>query len=244
MPSCPKCGYQVSEGTRYCPACGQSQSLGPSSNGPSSLRTLPTLPLANYIKIGWDLFKQYPYGFISFCLLNILFQVLLHFIPILGSLLSGIVSPALMMGNFIVAAKLLHRQTPQFRDFFSGFSFFWPLLLVSAVSSIFIGIGLILFIIPGVYLAVGYLFSSGLVVDRRLDFWTALEMSRRTVTPLWFTVFAFLVLLILINLVGVLLLGLGLLASIPISFCAWTVAFQDLFGFRSDYSQEVPRLKD
>lgn len=169
--------------------------------------------------------------------------MILHAIPILGPLVSFAISPALMMGNFIVAAKLLHRHTPRFGDFFSGFFLLWPLLLVSLVGSLLIGIGMIFFIIPGIYLTVSYLFASCLVVDRRLDFWTALEMSRRTVTPLWFGFFAFLLLMLLINLAGALLLGIGLLASVPISFCALTVAFQDLFGFQSDYSQAVPGLK-
>ncbi|MEJ2671152.1 MAG: hypothetical protein P8168_02900 [Deltaproteobacteria bacterium] len=111
------------------------------------------------------------------------------------------------------------------------------------MGSLLIAIGMIFLIIPGIYLTVSYLFASCLVVDRRMDFWPALELSRRTVTPLWFGFFAFLLLLILINLAGALLLGIGLLASIPISFCAVTVAYHDLFGFQSDYSQEAPRLK-
>jgi uncharacterized membrane protein len=241
MPSCPNCGHHLSEGTRYCSVCGEPQPFEVPAAPPS--RTLPHLPLANYFQIGWDLFRQYPYGFISFCLLTFLIQMSLHLIPIFGSVVSMVISPALMMGNFIVAARILHRQTPRFGDFFSGFYYFGHLLLVSLVGSLLIGIGLLFLIIPGIYLTVGYLFASCLVVDRRLDFWSALELSRRTVTPLWFSFFAFLLLLLLINLAGALLLGLGLLASVPISFCALTVAFQDLFGFHSDYTQPVPRLK-
>jgi hypothetical protein len=241
MPLCPNCGHRVSAGERSCPVCGEPQSAVVSTEPRS--RTLPRLPLAKYFQIGLDIFRQYPYGFIGFCLVNFFIQVILHVIPILGPLISFAISPALMMGNFIVAAKILHRHTPRFGDFFSGFFYLGPLLLVSLVSSLLIGIGIILLIIPGIYLAVGYLFASCLVVDRRLGFWTALELSRRTVTPLWFGFFAFLLLLLLINLAGALLLGIGLLASVPISFCALTVAFQDLFGFQSDYSQAVPRLK-
>jgi hypothetical protein len=243
MPQCPNCGYQLLGGELHCPACSQPVNFLPPPNDLPQPRALRTLPLGNYIKVGWDLFIQYPYGFIGFCLLNILIQVALHSIPYLGSLVSFAVSPALMMGNFVVAAKLLHRQAPQFRDFFSGFYCFWPLFLVSLVSSILIGIGMVLLIIPGIYLFVGYLFSSGLVLDHRLDFWPAMELSRRTVTPMWFSFFVFMLLLIIINLAGTLLLVLGLLATIPISFCAWTAAYSDLFGFQSDYSQEMPRLK-
>ena len=101
----------------------------------------------------------------------------------MGAVASIAVTSPLLMGNFIVSAKLLQGQTPEFRDFFAGFQYFLPLLLLSLVAGLFIGIGTLLLIIPGVYLAVAYMFASYLVVDRRLDFWPAMELSRRTVTP-------------------------------------------------------------
>ena len=109
-------------------------------------------------------------------------------------------------------------------------------MLLSLVTSILIAIGLALLLIPGIYLAVAYLFAACLVIDRRLDFWSAMEMSRHAVNPLWFGFFTFLLLLLLINLAGALLLGLGLLATIPLSFCGLSVAYSDLFGFQSNYS--------
>ena len=112
-----------------------------------------------------------------------------------------------------------------------------PLLLLSLVAGLFIGIGTLLLIIPGVYLAVAYLFASYLVVDRRLDFWPAMELSRLTVNPRWFGYFAFLLLLALLNLAGAIALGVGLLVTIPLSFCTVTAAYADLFGFQSDYSR-------
>jgi uncharacterized membrane protein len=102
---------------------------------------------------------------------------------------------------------------------------------------------LALLIIPGIYLAVAYLFAACLVIDRRLDFWPAMELSRRSVNPLWFGIFTFILLLVVVNLLGGLLLGLGLLVTVPLSYCALTAAYADLFGFQSDYTQEVPRLK-
>ena len=150
------------------------------------------------------------------------------------------VGPALIMGNFIVCAKLLQNHTPKFSDFFLGFRFFIPLLLTAMVGGALTGIGLLLLIIPGIYLMVSYLFASCLVVDRRLDFWPALELSRRTVQPQWFSLFAFLLLLILLNLVGAALLLIGLLVSVPLTGCAVTVAYADLFGLQSDYSENFP----
>ena len=50
---------------------------------------------------------------------------------------------------------------------------------------------MILLIIPGVYLMVGYLFASPLVVDRRLDFWPATELSSLYREPLMVQPFCF-----------------------------------------------------
>jgi len=191
------------------------------------------LPLSDYFKTGWGLFKQYPGGFVGFCLIYLLIQAALHSIPYLGAVASFAVSTPLFMGNFIVSAKLLHGQTPEFRDFFAGFQYFLPLLLLSLVAGLFIGIGTLLLIIPGLYLIVAYMFASYLVVDRRLDFWPAMELSRHTVHPRWFGFFAFMLLVALLNLAGAVALGVGLLVTIPLSFCAVTAAYADLFGFQS-----------
>jgi uncharacterized membrane protein len=243
MPRCAGCGHPLTGAESHCPICRRSTMAARPWLDPMPPRPLQSLPVGSYIKIGWEIFKQYPYGFIGFCLVNIIINLALNFIPVLGGLAAFAVSPALAMGNFTVAAKLLQQHSPEFGDFFTGFNFFWPLLLVSLVASLFIVIGLFFLVIPGLYLLVAYLFASCLVVDRRLEFWPAMEMSRRAVNPLWFGFFAFLLILTVINLAGALLLGLGLLATIPISFCALTAAYDDLFGFSSDYREVEPRLK-
>jgi uncharacterized membrane protein len=243
MPECPGCGRPLTGTEESCPVCGRPANFAAPPTDPSSLRSLQSLPLGDYLRTGWELFKQYPGGFIGFMLVYVVIALIFHIIPLLGWLLFFAVSPALIMGNFVVSAKLLQRQTPGFRDFFAGFHFFLPLLLLFLVTKILIAIGLALLLIPGIYLAVAYLFAACLVIDRRLDFWPAMELSRRTVNPLWFGIFTFMLLLAVINLVGGLLLGLGLLVTVPLSYSALTVAYADLFGFQSDYAQEVPRLK-
>jgi uncharacterized membrane protein len=233
MSHCPNCGNQLTGSESHCPACGQPTNSPPPILESSPTRTQAPLPLGAYFKTGWGLFKQYPGGFVGFCILNLLIQGALHAIPYLGPLVLAAISAPLFMGNFIVSAKLLQGQAPEFRDFFAGFQYFLPLLLLSLVAGLFIGIGTILLIIPGVYLAVAYLFASYLVVDRRLDFWPAMELSRLTVNPRWFGYFAFVLLFALLNLAGAIALGLGLLVTIPWSFCAVTAAYADLFGFQS-----------
>jgi uncharacterized membrane protein len=233
MSYCPECGNQLTGSESHCPTCGHPANSPPPILEPSPARTQASLPLSSYLKTGWGLFMQYPGGFAGFCLLNLVIQLVLRLIPVLGAVASLAVSTPLLMGNFIVSAKLLQGQTPEFRDFFTGFQYYLPLLLLSLVTGLFIGIGTILLIIPGIYLAVAYLFAAYLVVDRRLDFWPAMELSRLTVNPRWFGYCAFALLLALLNLAGAIALGVGLLVTIPLSFCAVTAAYADLFGLQS-----------
>ncbi len=237
MPHCAKCGNEMLEFASFCPACGHPASQPPSVSAKPSPASLP---LGEYLKTGWELFKRYPGWYVGFFLIYVVLQGVARFIPFIGAVAGFAVGPALLMGNFIVSAKLLQGHTPQFSDFFLGFRFFIPLLLTALVGGVLAGLGLLLLVIPGVYLLVGYLFASALVVDRRLDFWAALELSRRTVQPIWFSMFAFVLLLMLINLAGLVALGIGLLVTVPLTACTITAAYADLFGLQSDYSEDFP----
>ncbi len=239
MPHCPHCGNEILEFAKFCPACGQSVSSTTSVEF-SMARTSASLPLGEYIKTGWRLFLNYPGGFLGFFLIYLVIQTALHFIPWIGGIAAFAIGPALIMGNFIVCAKMLQNRTPQFGDFFLGFHFFVPLLLTALVGGVLTAVGFMLLVIPGVYLVVSYIFAHSLVVDRRLDFWPALETSRRTVHPIWFGMFGFFLLLVLINLAGAIALGVGLLVTVPVTLCAIVAAYADIFGLKSDYSESFP----
>ena len=233
MSYCPECGNQLTGSESHCPTCGHAANAPVPALEPSPAPMQASLPLGGYLKTGWGLFMQYPGGFAGFCLLTLVIQVALRAVPFVGPVAALAVTSPLFMGNFIVCAKLLQGQAPEFRDFFAGFQYFLPLLLLSLVAGLFIGIGTILLLIPGIYLAVAYMFASYLVVDRRLDFWPAMELSRHTVNPHWFGYFALMLLVVLLNLGGAIALVVGLLVTIPLSFCTVTAAYADLFGLRS-----------
>jgi hypothetical protein len=233
MAYCPECGNQLSGSESPCPACGHPANSPLPALEPTPAPMPASLPLGEYLKTGWGLFMQYPVGFSGFCLLTLFIQVALRVVPYIGPVAAFAVTSPLFLGNFIVCAKLLQGQPVSFRDFFAGFQYFLPLLLLSLVAGLFIAIGMVLLIIPGIYLAVAYMFASYLVVDRRMDFWPAMELSRHTVNPRWFGYFAFMLLVFVLNLGGVIALGVGLLVTIPLSFCMVTAAYADLFGLHS-----------
>ena len=81
-----------------------------------------------------------------------------------------------------------------------------------------------------VYLSICYVFAIPLIVGRKLEFWPAMEASRKIVGQQWFAIFGFLFVLGLINLAGALVCGLGLLVTVPLTTCAIAAAYEHIFG--------------
>ena len=93
-------------------------------------------------------------------------------------------------------------------------------------------LGVIVVLVPTIYLTVIWMFSLPLVIDKGLGFWQAMETSRKVVSKHWWTVFAFAIVIGLINLVGVMLCCVGLFLSFPLAIAAAMVAYETLFSPR------------
>jgi uncharacterized membrane protein len=102
-------------------------------------------------------------------------------------------------------------------------------MLVSIVSHLLTAVGFFLCIVPGVYLAVGYVFAVPLVIDKKLEFWTAMEVSRRVVQQHWWTMFGLMIVAFLISIAGVLACGVGIFLTVPVALAAVMYAYEDLF---------------
>ena len=186
--------------------------------------------LGSYFSAGWSLFASNMGGFIGFTFLLLVINLILAVIPVLGTIGSVIINAPLSAGYYIVAKKLLNDETTTFGDFFKGFDYLLPLFLASLVSGIFIVLGLFILLIPGLYLAVAYMFTSLMVIHKNLSFFEAMEASRKLITKKWFMFLLFALLIGLINIVGLILLGIGMLFTIPFTVCAVAVAFDDIMN--------------
>lgn len=204
------------------------------------------------VREGWSLFRQEPVKFIGFSLLLLLILLPLQipyqiaslpsaessgaqlFLLWLISVAGSVLAIPLNAGLYVAAFRLMTGQTLAIRDFFRGFGYFWTLVFASILSGILVFLGSLLLILPGLYLSIGYGFAVFLIIDRRLGVWQALETSRKTVTKHWFTVFWLMIVLGCMNLIGFLMLGVGILVSMPVSCCALCVAYREIYGISRD----------
>jgi uncharacterized membrane protein len=188
------------------------------------------LRMSDYIKEGFGIFKKDVGGFLAFTLVVIGISLVLAFIPIIGSVASAFISPALMIGYVVVAGKIEKGENYGFNNFFDGFQKVVPLFLGQLVSGILVVIGMIFLVIPGIYLAIAYAFVNLIIWFTNEDFWNSMEISRKIVSKEWFSFFGFFILLLLFNLAGVLALGIGLFVTVPVTYIALYLAYKDVVG--------------
>lgn len=176
--------------------------------------------IEEYIRKGIKIFQQKPELFLLYTAL------FLASLPFGGFLFAG----PLTGGFFIVAHRINKGNHVLIDHFFDGFKFFIPLFLSTWISALMVFLGTLAFIIPGIYLSVGYTFVLFFVIFAKMDFWEAMELSRKLVGREWFSIFGLTLVLGLLNFLGALAFGVGLLFSIPITYCALYAAFDDIIG--------------
>jgi len=98
--------------------------------------------------------------------------------------------------------------------------------------------------IPAVYLGVSWSWASCFVVFKGLDFWSAMEASRKVISKRWGTYFGFGILLALLAIAGLLCFGVGLLVAIPVICIAPFIAFQQIIGLDEHEIDIIDHLLD
>lgn len=201
--------------------------------------------IRQYIVQGWRIFTAEPGKFLIYAVIFWIINIALEMVPVVGPFVAPVLMYPIFMGFFTFSAKILKEEPARFEDFLSSLDFFIPLVIVGILANLLILLGLFLFILPGVYLAVGYLFSSILVIDRGMRPWEAMETSRKIITKQWMPIFGLALILLLINFAGALLFIVGLIPATAISACILTAAYDDIAGIAStDWKREAKEKPD
>jgi uncharacterized membrane protein len=220
---CHSCGTQVNTDVQFCPNCGQSLttavpgvSVVPAFVAPVGVTARP----GHWIGAGWEMVKA---DLGNYALLGLIFVALNGLVPM-------ILQGPLMAGFHIYCIKRILGRPAEFPDLFKGFNFFVPTLVASLVISLFVFGGSLLCVIPGLVLAAMYKFTFLFIVDKRMDFWPAMQASHAVVRNDYFGFTMFLLLMALVNFLGVLCCVVGVLITIPVTLAAITIAYQELVG--------------
>jgi len=134
-------------------------------------------------------------------------------------------------GLFWFFLKRIRREDAKFDDAFAPFSIaFVQTLVAGIVFSLLVAVGIMLCVIPGLVFAAIWAFTWPLLMDKRLDFWPAMEVSRRVLWPNVWGALGLFFLGIVFMICGVLCCYVGAFVAFPVIIAAQAYAYEDFFG--------------
>ncbi len=134
-------------------------------------------------------------------------------------------------GMFWFFLRAIRRENATFEDGFAPFSVaFLQTFLAGLVISLLVSLGMVLCFIPGLVFMALWTFTWPLLMDKRLEFWPAMEVSRRVLWPNVWGICGLVLLGILFMFVGVLCCYVGAFVALPVVIAAQAYAYEDFFG--------------
>lgn len=191
------------------------------------------------IRAGWEILKKRPW-FIVFVPLgaNVLVYLLSSVLDEIAktgsfaSLLTGVGNiAAYTLLNMGITAFFLKAYDDPTKVVFTDLWHpqpFWNYFAASVIAFILTLVGLLLFIVPGIIIAITLAFWSYLVIDRELGPIEALKESARLTRGRRWQLFVFFLLLVIFNILGFLALIVGVFITIPVSTLASVHVFRAL----------------
>jgi hypothetical protein len=192
-----------------------------------------TVKIGEWIEEGFNLYKN---NFGTLVLTAIIALVL-------TAITIGILAGPMLAGLVIITLQLLRKAEPEPDPgkVFRGFDYFLNAFLFLLVWGIAIFVGsLILQVFPGVgqlislffvYAAQAFLmFGIFLIVDKKMRFWPASMESIQTVKTNFWPFLGLSTVASIIGSLGGILLGIGIVLTIPIQVCILAVAYRDVFN--------------
>ena len=137
--------------------------------------------------------------------------------------------PPLIAGIYKTAFNQMRTGVARVSDLFSGFAVFWQSVLAAAVIGSLIALGLIFFIIPGIYVTVCSFFMWPLIVEKRMGYWAAYKASAEMVKKDFWNFFFFFLIICVMGVAGGSFFLISLVVM-PMIYLMFAVAYRDVFG--------------
>lgn len=105
-----------------------------------------------------------------------------------------------------------------------------PIFLTYVLMVVMVVIGLVLLVLPGIYLMFAYALALPLVVDKNMGPWEALEASRKALTPCWFRFVGLCLIAAVVIGLSAIPLFIGWIWTLPFLGLAMAIVYRDILG--------------
>lgn len=134
----------------------------------------------------------------------------------------------LSLGFTKIMLLLVQDEFARVSDMFNNFKIFLSYFVASFLYGIGVTIGIFLLILPGIFVAIRFQFFPYFILEEEISSFSALKKSYYLTENLTFELFLFGLAVVILNIVGVLLFGVGIVFTYPLTTMATAVIYKSL----------------
>ena len=190
-----------------------------------------TFTTSEALSFGWKTTKEhfgYLLGLLVLMFVSTYVLGLFSDIRVLGFLILVAGQTVLGIGFTRSIISLKRGQKLSYAVLFKTIKPFWRFLGATVLTMLIVGVGLIILIIPGIIFAVTLMFVKYLAVDTEKPIIEVLTESARITKGHRWQLLGFGLVVAVINVIGALLFGIGLLVTMPITHVAMAYVYDKL----------------
>lgn len=203
------------------------------------------------IRKGWEFTRRNLIVMLGLLLLEIVIYVIFSLLGgsnpysaryILISIIGFVVLQYYSLAFYKITLDITDGGEAEFSTFSKVGRLFIPYLFTSLLVGIIVFAGLVIFIIPGVYLGVRLAYAPMFVITNGANPLDAIQQSWALTSGYFWKILGLTLLLLLLNLLGIVALIVGILITSIITMFAYTVSFRTLEGMQNQafFSGEKP----
>jgi uncharacterized membrane protein len=201
------------------------------------------------LRFGWDTVKANIGFFIALLVVAFLIQVIprvigeviydrLPLVSLVLYLIATVLEIVVSLGLIKVSVNFCDGIKGKLDDLLSSFHLVLQYFAAALVYFLIVIAGLFLLVVPGVIWFIKYSLFPYFIVDQKMGPIEAIKASGKATSGAKFQLFLFWLLLGLMNLGGLLALGIGLIVTIPVTMVSYAYVYRKLAGKGTSSSQK------
>ncbi len=190
--------------------------------------TTHTFTISDVLFKGWEKTKEHAWFLLLSMVILLVIMGIFNDVPILSYIVNTFVTLAFSS----VILTIIHNKTPKFHDltkYFATYKKPLRILVLSVIIYLITLVGLLLLVLPGIYLAIRFMFYPYYVIEHehKTIAESLKEIFAITEGNFW-NLFLFGVVAAVLNLLGLLALGVGFLVTLPVTALACGYIYKTL----------------
>ncbi len=186
------------------------------------------------LKAGWSHFVLRPWY-----LFGLTMAVIIIMMFVTGNAMMTALTSIIYGGYLILLFKHSAGEKVEFDDLFTIDRRWISLAAVLILKTLLVGLGFLLFILPGIYLAIRWMFAEYLVIDQNMTPVQALRASSELTKGYWWKLFGFSLVSVLLVFLGTLVFLVGLFVVILVVTLATIHLYHQLRAIKETRTESL-----